>query len=235
MATWYYYNESGDKIEVTGGQLKGLAKAGMITPDTTVETEEGKTVPARKIKGLTFAETVPNETSPYNGTYETVVPDAITETKSVPAQNPEQQLTNTNDSPIKAVQKSILDRLANGIQKVADSHKKRQATLKPQAPIDAYGWLNSAAGLCAVVCVFSVLAGLLCFFPATDYAINFSQDKTDGGFFGTLVMFALLASMIFPFVVFFAFFFAIGAICRGIAHVCKTVPHDSGVEARESD
>ena len=38
----------------TGGQLKGLAKAGMITPDTIVETEEGKSAPARKVKGLTF-------------------------------------------------------------------------------------------------------------------------------------------------------------------------------------
>ena len=54
MAKWYYYNEQGDKIEVTGGQLKGLAKAGMITPDTIVETEEGKSAPARKVKGLTF-------------------------------------------------------------------------------------------------------------------------------------------------------------------------------------
>ena len=34
MSKWFYYNESGEKIEVTGGQLKGLAKTGMITPDT---------------------------------------------------------------------------------------------------------------------------------------------------------------------------------------------------------
>jgi len=56
MAKWFYYNESGEKIEVTGGQLKGLAKAGMITPDTVIETEEGKSAPARKVKGLTFPE-----------------------------------------------------------------------------------------------------------------------------------------------------------------------------------
>ena len=55
MANWYYYNESGDKIEVTGGQLKGLAKAGRITPDTIVETEDGKKARAGKVKGLTFA------------------------------------------------------------------------------------------------------------------------------------------------------------------------------------
>jgi hypothetical protein len=59
MSTWYYYNESGEKIEVTGGQLKGLAKAGLITPETVVETEDGKTAPARKVKGLTFATTAP--------------------------------------------------------------------------------------------------------------------------------------------------------------------------------
>ena len=54
MSTWYYYNDQGEKVQVTGGQLKGLAKAGQITPETLVETEDGKTVPARKIKGLTF-------------------------------------------------------------------------------------------------------------------------------------------------------------------------------------
>jgi len=56
MAKWFYYNESGEKVEVTGGQLKGLAKAGIVTPDTIVETEEGKSAPARKVKGLTFAD-----------------------------------------------------------------------------------------------------------------------------------------------------------------------------------
>jgi len=64
MTNWYYYNEQGEKIAVTGGQLKGLAKAGLITPDTIVETEEGKSAPARKVKGLTFAETVQSETVP---------------------------------------------------------------------------------------------------------------------------------------------------------------------------
>jgi len=58
MAKWFYYNESGEKIEVTGGQLKGLAKAGMITPETIIENEEGKKAPARKVKGLTFGESV---------------------------------------------------------------------------------------------------------------------------------------------------------------------------------
>ena len=62
MANWFYYNEQGEKIQVTGGQLKGLAKAGMITPETIVETEEGKTAPARKVKGLTFGETVQSKT-----------------------------------------------------------------------------------------------------------------------------------------------------------------------------
>ena len=55
MSTWYYYDEEGDKIAVTGGQLKGLAKAGRITPETIIETEDGKSAPARKVKGLTFA------------------------------------------------------------------------------------------------------------------------------------------------------------------------------------
>jgi len=63
MANWFYYNEKGEKISVTGGQLKGLAKAGVITPETIIETEDGKTAPARKVKGLTFGEAIPPQSS----------------------------------------------------------------------------------------------------------------------------------------------------------------------------
>jgi len=63
MSTWFYYNENGEKINVTGGQLKWLAKNGKIVPETMVESEEGKTIPAAKIKGLTFVETTPPETT----------------------------------------------------------------------------------------------------------------------------------------------------------------------------
>ena len=72
MANWYYYNESGDKIEVTGGQLKGLAKAGTITPDTIVETEDGKKARAGKVKGLKFAE---SESTRESATQDTELPD----------------------------------------------------------------------------------------------------------------------------------------------------------------
>ena len=62
MPNWFYYDNGGQKQgPVTGGQLKGLAKAGQITPETIVETEEGKTAPAGKVQGLTFAETAKPE------------------------------------------------------------------------------------------------------------------------------------------------------------------------------
>jgi len=55
MSTWFYYDNKGQKLgPVSGGQLKGLAKAGMITPETVIETEEGKKAAAGKVKGLTF-------------------------------------------------------------------------------------------------------------------------------------------------------------------------------------
>ena len=55
MSTWYYYDENGQRLgPITGGQLKWLAKNGKITPGTVVETENGKTAVARKVKGLTF-------------------------------------------------------------------------------------------------------------------------------------------------------------------------------------
>ena len=55
MTKLFYYNESGAKIEVTAEQLKELAKAGQITQGTIIESEDGKMVPAGKIKALTFA------------------------------------------------------------------------------------------------------------------------------------------------------------------------------------
>ena len=63
MANWFYYNEEGEKIAVTGGELKSLAKAGMITRDTIVETEEGKQAPARRVKGLTFIQSTTHKAS----------------------------------------------------------------------------------------------------------------------------------------------------------------------------
>jgi hypothetical protein len=67
MSTWFYYDNDGQKQgPVSGGRLKGLAKAGLITPGTMVESEGGKTAPAIKIKGLTFvtSEVAASETAP---------------------------------------------------------------------------------------------------------------------------------------------------------------------------
>lgn len=64
MAIWHYYNEKGDKITVSGKELKELAKLGKITPGTTIETEDGQTAPAIRVKGLTFAEAPPPPSVP---------------------------------------------------------------------------------------------------------------------------------------------------------------------------
>jgi len=58
MAIYFYTDKKGKRTSVTGGQLKGLAKTGQITPETIVETEAGKTARAGKVTGLTFAEPV---------------------------------------------------------------------------------------------------------------------------------------------------------------------------------
>ena len=55
MATWFYYNELGEKIAISGKELKALAERGAITPGTLIESPDGKAVPARQVKGLTFA------------------------------------------------------------------------------------------------------------------------------------------------------------------------------------
>ena len=52
MTSWYYYNENGEKIEVSGKELKELAGQGAITPETVVETHDGRTGLAKNMKGL---------------------------------------------------------------------------------------------------------------------------------------------------------------------------------------
>ena len=59
MTNWYYYGNGKKNGTVTGGQLKWLAKNGKITPKTLLETEDGKSVFARQVKGLTFCEAAP--------------------------------------------------------------------------------------------------------------------------------------------------------------------------------
>jgi len=72
MSTWFYYDSNGQKQgPVSGGQLKGLAKAGLITPGTLVETEDGKTALAKKVNGLTFG------TLPQPETIQPVVPNPV--------------------------------------------------------------------------------------------------------------------------------------------------------------
>ena len=54
MAKWFYYDENNTKIETDGIGLKRLALAGVITPDTVVETESGTQSTAGNVKGLEF-------------------------------------------------------------------------------------------------------------------------------------------------------------------------------------
>jgi hypothetical protein len=64
MSTWFYYDNNGQKQgPITGGQLKGLAKAGQITPETIVETEAGQQCKASRISGLQFFTAPPTPSS----------------------------------------------------------------------------------------------------------------------------------------------------------------------------
>ena len=65
MANWHYYNEYGERVgPITGKHLKRLAKHGVITRGTVVETENGKTGLAKDVDGLVFAEPIPAQGSP---------------------------------------------------------------------------------------------------------------------------------------------------------------------------
>jgi len=53
MASWYYYNENGEKVgPVKDSEFKQLVRQGAITPKTLIETESGQKAKAEKVKGL---------------------------------------------------------------------------------------------------------------------------------------------------------------------------------------
>jgi uncharacterized Tic20 family protein len=55
MANWYYYDQTGKKCgPVDSKTLKTLAQQGLITADTIIENEQGKSAKAGIIKGLEF-------------------------------------------------------------------------------------------------------------------------------------------------------------------------------------
>ncbi len=68
MANWFYYDANGEKIAVTGNQLQALAQQGTITPETVIETEDGRRGAAGKL-GLAFPKPKPPQYQPEEPTY----------------------------------------------------------------------------------------------------------------------------------------------------------------------
>jgi len=64
MAQWHFWDENGYKIgPVRGRDLKRFAQEGMITPETRVEDENGRTALAKNVTGLSFHSSVLPESS----------------------------------------------------------------------------------------------------------------------------------------------------------------------------
>lgn len=55
MASLYYYDTAGRKVgPISSNVLKSLAEQGVITPETVIENEQGKSAKAREISELVF-------------------------------------------------------------------------------------------------------------------------------------------------------------------------------------
>ena len=75
MPNFFYTDANGRKHgPVNSQQLKALAEQGVITPETVIENENGKSAPAIKVKGLTFVAVSPPITQPVQMPVPPVVP-----------------------------------------------------------------------------------------------------------------------------------------------------------------
>jgi len=60
MTNWHYYNQNGEKIgPISVSALKELTRQGLITRETIIENQDGRSSAAEKVNGLTFPETIP--------------------------------------------------------------------------------------------------------------------------------------------------------------------------------
>ena len=60
MTNWHYYNQNGEKIgPISVSALKELTRQGLITRETIIENQDGRSSAAGKVNGLTFPETIP--------------------------------------------------------------------------------------------------------------------------------------------------------------------------------
>jgi len=108
MPTWFYYDDSGQKNgPITVGQLQDLAKQGVITPETTVETDTGVSASAGKVNGLTFLGAITSSAEP---NLCTIAPSQTAAPSVAPAQEVNQVAPKTVPVPVPIAkkQKSIL-------------------------------------------------------------------------------------------------------------------------------
>jgi len=65
MANWYYYNKNGEKVgPISTTTLKSLALQGVITRETNIENNNGRSLIAGKVTGLEFPKTTQTDASP---------------------------------------------------------------------------------------------------------------------------------------------------------------------------
>ena len=226
MSTWFYYDSSGQKQgPVTGGRLKGLAQAGLITPETMVETEKGKTVPAKKVKGLKFLVAMLPE-SPFPaepGTYSAIPPAAATERST----GTEERIGISDEKFELFLHELELEE--DSMHDSVSGAELAQNTLR--TPLERH--INTASGfynhldisivLCGIVCwVNAVIASLCVMTLILTVATAVRENYTFSEFMTqTTALFQVAA--IIGFFQAAVFFYALSAVCHWMIHVGRNV------------
>ena len=140
MANWYYYNEDGEKVgPITSRQLKKLAAHGIVTPGTTVETENGTTGLAKDVNGLTFSESalkLEPELRPHN--FVGFAPPDAGEIYGLAMPHPlPQEPSDGLDLIAKRAEQARLEAEASAMAADAAAKKEAAATIKTAATIKA--------------------------------------------------------------------------------------------------
>jgi uncharacterized membrane protein len=208
MSNWHYYSESGEKIGVTGKELRGLARTGRVTPDTFVEDPNGRTGLATNVKGLMFGETVQSET------YDVKLPEPepLSSIVAPPAEaNPFTDPIPVEPNPFTATYSLVAPPLRSEqyydttpiIKDIPATDKKKSDELQGCLGISVFWaiiwfiigmWTGKWDVFIFFICIVAIIAVIIAICSAIGNASNNNNDKQSNAVnnLGCIIIFALL-------------------------------------------
>ena len=141
MANWYYYTKSGEKIgPISSSTLKALTRQGLVTRETIIENQNGRSSAAGQVNGLTFPESAP----PDKGN---IAPPTTGEIYGVASPKPSTPTRPSAAQPTNMAIEIILNGTTKTVTQQELFNLAAQGIINPQTPVSINGNLGTVGGI----------------------------------------------------------------------------------------